>query len=124
MFELGVLEEFEAIHSLKGDFGPATCLHGHTYKVQVVVQGDRLDKSGALYDVSKVRENLKGVLGHLHFQNLDELEEFQGVNSTLENVCKYIYEKLAPSLREAPIQHLKVTLWESPSAFASYWEGF
>ena len=50
MFEIGIVEEFEAILSLDGDFGLATRLHGHTYKVQVVVQGDVLGETGVLYD--------------------------------------------------------------------------
>ena len=120
MFEVGVVEEFEAAHSLKGDFGPGTRLHGHTYKVQVVVQGHKLDESGVLCDISRIKESLQEIVGHLHYQNLDELEEFKDVNSTAENVCKHIYDRLTPALNRDQVQHVKVTVWESPSAFASY----
>jgi 6-pyruvoyltetrahydropterin/6-carboxytetrahydropterin synthase len=124
MFEIGILEEFEAILSLKGDFGPSTRLHGHTYKVKAVVEGDRLDEAGTLYDISQLKESLKQILSYLHYQNLNELEAFRDVNPTAENVCKYIYQRLAPVIRDDRIQGLEVTVWESPTAFASYRERF
>ena len=120
MYEIGVVEEFEAAHSLKGDFGAATRLHGHTYRVEVTVGGEGLDASGVLCDISRVKETLRAIVGRLHYQNLDELEELRGINTTAENLCKHIYDKLSPHLDRAQVQHLKVTLWESSSAFASY----
>ena len=119
MFEIGIVEEFEAVLSLEGDFGPATRLHGHTYKVQVVVQGDRLDETGVLYDISRLRDSMKEILSHLHYQNLNELDEFKDLNPTVESVSKYIYNRMALALR-GEVGGLKVTVWESPSAFDSY----
>lgn len=120
MFEVGVVEEFEAAHSLRGNFGPATRLHGHTYKVEAVVQGDRLDSSGVLCDISLVSGRLREIVECLHYRNLDELEEFKTINSTAENVCKHIYDRLAPVLNRDQVHCLRVTVWESSSAFASY----
>ena len=122
MFEIGIVEEFEAVLSLEGDFGPATRLHGHTYKVQVVIQGDVLDDTGVLYDISRLRDSLKEILSHLHYQNLNELDEFKDLNPTVENVCKYIYERMDLALGGG-VGGLKVTVWESPTAFSSYWRG-
>ncbi len=120
MFEIGIVEEFEAVLSLEGDFGLATRLHGHAYKVQVVVQGDTLDETGVLYDISKLRDGLKDILSHLHYQNLNELDEFRDLNPTVENVSKYIYERMDLALGGG-VGGLKVTVWESATAFSSYW---
>jgi 6-pyruvoyltetrahydropterin/6-carboxytetrahydropterin synthase len=119
MFEIGIIEEFEAVLSLKGDFGLATRLHGHAYKVQVVVHGDTLNETGVLYDISRLRDSLREILSHLHYQNLNELEEFRELNPTVENVCKYIYNRMALAIG-GEVGGLKVTVWESPTAFASY----
>ncbi|HZF58812.1 MAG TPA: 6-carboxytetrahydropterin synthase, partial [Rubrobacter sp.] len=40
MYEIYVAASFEAAHRLVGDFGPATRLHGHTYRLEVVVRGE------------------------------------------------------------------------------------
>lgn len=120
MYEIGVVEEFAAVLSLKGDFGLATRVHGHAYKVQVVIQGEALDESGVLYDIARLRDALREILSGLHYQNLNELEAFRDVNPTVEHVSRYIHDRMALALGDEA-GGLKVTVWESPSAHSSYW---
>jgi 6-pyruvoyltetrahydropterin/6-carboxytetrahydropterin synthase len=121
MYEIGVVDEFDAVLSLKGDFGPATRLHGHAYKVQVVIQGERLDETGVLYDIARLRDALREILSGLHYQNLNEMEAFRDCNPTVEIVSRYIYDRMALALGD-DAGGLKVTVWESPSAYSSYWK--
>jgi 6-pyruvoyltetrahydropterin/6-carboxytetrahydropterin synthase len=123
-FEIGITDEFESAHSLKGDFGPATRLHGHTYRVEVRAQAQDTDSSGTFYDISRLRTDLRSVLEPLHYRNLDEVTELVGTNTTAETLARYILKKLAPGLRAAGVEGLKVTVWESSSSFASYRESF
>ncbi len=125
MYKMGIEDEFEAIHFLKGDFGPETRLHGHRYRVQVTIEGKELDEFGMVFDISRLKEGLKEILNGLHYHNLNEVEGLKEVNPTVENVCKYIYEKLAHALSakgKGQTKGLEVTVWESPTAFASYRE--
>lgn len=124
MFEIGINDEFEAAHALKGDFGPATRLHGHTYRVEVRLEAGRLDSTGTFYDLGKLRADLKAVLGEMHYSNLDELDGLAGLNSTMEIVAHHIFKRMEPEVRKAGIASLKVTVWESSSVFASYRETF
>jgi len=122
MYKMGIEDGFEAIHFLKGDFGPETRLHGHRYRVRVTIEGEELDEFGMLFDISRLKASLKEILNGLHYHNLNEIEGLKDVNPTVENVCRYIYEKLAPALVSKRIRGLEVTVWESPTAFASYRE--
>ncbi len=125
MYKIGIEDEFEAIHFLKGEFGPETRLHGHRYRVQVTIEGEELDESGTLYDISRLKDGLKAILNGLHYHNLNEIAGLKEVNPTVENVCRYIHEKLAPALvskGNGQIKGLEVTVWESATAFASYRE--
>jgi len=122
MYKMGIEDGFEAIHFLKGDFGPETRLHGHRYRVRVTIEGEELDEFGMLFDISRLKASLKEILNGLHYHNLNEIEGLKEVNPTVENVCRYIYEKLAPALVSKRIRGLEVTVWESPTAFASYRE--
>jgi len=122
MYKMGIEDGFEAIHFLKGDFGPETRLHGHRYRVRVTIEGEELDEFGMLFDISRLKASLKEILNGLHYHNLNEIEGLKDVNPTVENVCRYIYEKLAPALVSKRIRGLEVTVWESPTAFASYHE--
>ena len=120
MFEVGIVGQFEAAHSLHGQFGQASRLHGHTYRVEVVVQGEELTASGVLYDISALQESLTSILEDLNYQNLNDVAAFQDINSTAENVSKYICDELAATITVGNVHSLKVTVWESPLAFASY----
>lgn len=123
-FEIGVSAEFEAAHSLSGNFGPATRLHGHTYKVEVRAQSTDIDSTGTFFDIGRLREELLLVLEQLHYRNLNEVEELAEMNTTAEAVARYILKKLEPAVRPGGVTGLKVTVWESPSSFASYRETF
>ena len=123
-FEIGITDEFEAAHSLSGDFGPATRLHGHTYRVEVRAEAREIDSTGTFYDIGRLRAELRSVLELLHYRNLNEVSEFAGTNTTAENVARYILKKLAPALRAGSVEGVRVTVWESSSSFASYRESF
>ena len=124
MFEIGVIDEFEAAHSLAGDFGPATMLHGHTYRVEVRVEAPEIDETGTFYDIGLLRRDLRAALDELHYRNLNEVAAFAGANTTAETVARFIFRRMEPPLRDGSATSLKVTVWESPSVFAAYKERF
>ncbi|MEK6303614.1 MAG: 6-carboxytetrahydropterin synthase [Acidobacteriota bacterium] len=123
-FEIGVSGEFEAAHSLSGDFGPATRLHGHTYKVEVRAEASEIDSTGTFFDIGRLQTELRSVLERLHYRNLNEVEELAAINTTAEAVARYILKKLEPAVRAGGVEGLRVTVWESSSSFASYRETF
>jgi 6-pyruvoyltetrahydropterin/6-carboxytetrahydropterin synthase len=123
-FEIGITAEFESAHSLTGDFGPATRLHGHTYRVEVRAEASEIDTTGTFYDIGRLRSDLNAVLEPLHYQNLNEVAELAGTNTTAEAVARYIFKKLAARMEKGKIEGLKVTVRESSSAFATYYESF
>jgi 6-pyruvoyltetrahydropterin/6-carboxytetrahydropterin synthase len=124
VFEIGVQDEFEAAHVLRGDFGDATRLHGHTYRVEVVVEGSSIGQSGVFYDLGRLRSDLRLIMSDLHYRDLNDVAGLNDVNTTAEVVARYIFGRMEPSLREAGVASLKVKVWESPSVFASYRESF
>jgi 6-pyruvoyltetrahydropterin/6-carboxytetrahydropterin synthase len=124
MFEIGINDEFEAAHSLSGDFGAATRLHGHTYKVEVRVEAREVDGTGTFYDIGRLRSELRSVLEPLHYRNLNDVIELAEMNTTAEIVARYIFNNLASTVRVTGVESLKVTVWESSSSFASYRESF
>ena len=119
MFEVGVVAQFEAAHRLVGDFGPATRLHGHTYRLEVVVRGDQLGADGTLYDIGRLRARVDELASSLHYRDLGEVPGLAGVNSTAEAVASYCWEQLAASLRGSELGSLLVRVWESPQVFAA-----
>jgi 6-pyruvoyltetrahydropterin/6-carboxytetrahydropterin synthase len=120
MFEVGVVAEFEAAHSLRGDFGPATRKHGHTYRVEATVHGARLRPDGTLLDISILQAALAVAIDGLHMRDLDDLEAFGNRNSTAEEVAAFLFALIAPEIASERLESLAVRVWESPRAFATY----
>ena len=120
MFEVGVVAQFEAAHRLRGEFGPATRRHGHTYRVEVAVRGPALHADGTLCDIGRLQQAVQDVVSRLHYRDLDELAAFEGRNSTAEVVAHYLFEQIAPRLGNQGLTALVARVWESPQAYASF----
>jgi 6-pyruvoyltetrahydropterin/6-carboxytetrahydropterin synthase len=119
MYEIHVAAQFEAAHRLTGDFGPATRTHGHTYRMEVIVRGERLSEEGTLYDIGELRSAVEDLASSLNYRDLDDVPGLSGVNTTAETVADYCWEKLAPPLRGQSLDSLTVRVWESPQVYAA-----
>lgn len=119
MYEIGVMAQFEAAHRLVGEFGPATRLHGHTYRLDAVVRGERLNATGALYDIGRLREGVDALAAALHYRDLGDVPGLAEVNTTAEEVAHYCWERLARDLRGQGLTSLMVRVWESPQVYAA-----
>jgi 6-pyruvoyltetrahydropterin/6-carboxytetrahydropterin synthase len=119
MYEIGVSAQFEAAHALTGDFGPATRLHGHTYRLEVIVRGERLDSDGVLYDIGKLRTVVDALAASLNYRNLDDVPDLAEMNTTAEALAQYCWGKLAPQLRGQGLTSLLIRVWESPQVYAA-----
>jgi 6-pyruvoyl-tetrahydropterin synthase len=129
MFRLTVRDHIMIAHSFEGEvFGPAQRLHGATFVVDLELARAELDADGIVADIGKVSELLKAVLAPLNYQNLDELPEFAGRNTTTEVLARAICERSRARIEAgalgteagAALAALKVTLRESHLAWASY----
>ena len=119
MYEVYVAARFEAAHRLVGDFGPATRMHGHTYRMEVIVRGKHLGDDGTLYDIGALGQTVEGLAGSMHYRDLNEVPGLEGVNTTAEAVASYCWDKLAELLRGQGLDSLTVRIWESPDAYAA-----
>jgi 6-pyruvoyltetrahydropterin/6-carboxytetrahydropterin synthase len=119
MYEIYVAAQFEAAHRLVGDFGPATRPHGHTYKIEVMVRGERLKDDGTLYDIGQLRPAVDRLAASLHYRDLNDVPDLAGVNTTAEAVAHYCWGRLAPPLRGQGLDSLMVRIWESPQVYAA-----
>ena len=121
MYSVGVSDHVMVAHSLRGEvFGPAQRLHGATYVVRAEVTAPDVDADGIVVDIGRLRTALREVLAPLEYRNLDELPELAGQNTTTEFLCRWIHGALAVHLGSPPDARLRVTLVESPTAWASY----
>jgi len=124
MFELRVEHSFSAGHALRGHPGKCANAHGHNYRVQVVVEGPRLNEIGLLMDFSDLKRALRAVCEPLDHGFLNDLPAFKEVNPSAENVARYIYEEvgrlLGQRLSAAGLRLIEAVVQETDTAWAVY----
>jgi 6-pyruvoyltetrahydropterin/6-carboxytetrahydropterin synthase len=122
MYELKIISKFSAAHQLREFKGKCEHLHGHNWKVEVYITGERVGEDGMLMDFGLIKKSATEVLNRLDHQFLNELEPFTSLNPSSENIARYIYESLAQEINNGNARVSKVTAWESDTASASYME--
>ena len=87
--------------------------------VEAYVRGDNLDKSNILIDYKVLKRELNAVLDLLDHKDINELPEFKGESPSSEMIASFIYWRL----KEKIVQLSKVSVWETQTSCASYFEG-
>jgi 6-pyruvoyltetrahydropterin/6-carboxytetrahydropterin synthase len=119
MFELKVVTHFAAAHQLTMVSKQCENLHGHNWKVEVIVMGKKLNQAGVLIDFGELKVHVKKIIKELDHKFLNELECVNGPPSS-ENIAVHIAENLQKSLADTNIRVGRVTTWESENAAATY----
>lgn len=122
MYEVVVESEFSAAHALKLYDGSWEPRHGHDWKVAVTVRSEALDSMGVVVDFEALKPNLKKVLAEFNETSFNEHPDFKGekLNPSTENMARVIYERLVRAFPVGQAKIVKVTVWETPDASASY----
>ncbi len=121
MFTLALSRDFRAYHHLiGGDWGAENDPHSHPYKLELRLEGEKLDRHGYLVDLLDVEKNLDNVLVRYREADLNELPEFAGLNPSLEHFVRILCSALFERLKSQNLQALSVQLWENENAWASY----
>jgi 6-pyruvoyltetrahydropterin/6-carboxytetrahydropterin synthase len=121
MFEVAIEHTFAAGHALRNYKGKCENVHGHNYRVQVVVRGEKLDKSGMLADFVELKRLLRAISEPLDHVFLNDLDPFTELNPSAENIAWYICEKMQQSLTlENAVEVAEVKVWETDIQSATY----
>ncbi len=118
MYSIKIEGNFSSAHNLRGYRGKCEELHGHNWKIEVVVSKNTLDKAGMVLDFKHLKRKLNLVLEKLDHKYLNNIAYFKRVNPTSENIAKYIYDNL-----KRPVAGISsVAVWENTASSATYEE--
>ena len=121
MFEVTIEETFAAGHALRNYRGKCENVHGHNYRCQVSIQGEKLDGIGLLVDFVELKRVVHGVLDRMDHQWLNEFPPFDAINPSAENMAKFIYDEVSGGLQTKDgVRVASVRLWETDTASATY----
>jgi 6-pyruvoyltetrahydropterin/6-carboxytetrahydropterin synthase len=122
MFEVAVEQTFAAGHALRNYKGKCENIHGHNWKVRVVIEGERLDETGLLVDFIDVKNAMGQVIERLDHQFLNDVPPFDVLNPSAENIAEYFYKQISEGLANTPVpvRVSEVKIWETDIQAATY----
>lgn len=122
IYEIYVKDHFSAAHALRGYDGNCARMHGHNWIIEAYIQCTKLNQLGIAIDFRDVRSTLKTILEKFDHTDLNQLDEFESVNATSENLAKFIYKELETHFKTEHSNVSKVKVLESPGCGSTYWE--
>lgn len=140
---------WDMAHMLEGHLGLCKNVHGHTYKMHVTVQSRDEENDvivtgpsfGMVCDFKDLKnivmEHIVDPLDHAFMYNINSVDAVEKkiayvlveagrktvpvyYRPTAENMAKNFYEQLDKLFEEQPFKLVEVSLWETPTSFATY----
>jgi 6-pyruvoyltetrahydropterin/6-carboxytetrahydropterin synthase len=115
-FEITTTREFSAAHQLRLYDGSLEPLHGHNWRVKVIVSADKLDAIGVVMDFHELERLVDAIITPLHNRHLNDLPAFETLNPSAENVAWHIGQ----SLKLSAARLVSVEVWETTNNSAVY----
>ena len=120
MYELAIQTSFAAAHRLEHYAGQCEALHGHNWRVEVVVRAAELNSVGIAVDFAELKQATREILSCLDHTLLNELPQFSSCNPSSENIARWLYDQIDLYFADRAVSVTRITVWESDAAWASY----
>jgi 6-pyruvoyltetrahydropterin/6-carboxytetrahydropterin synthase len=121
MYTVSVQAHYDSAHFLRNYKGKCERLHGHRYIVEVALQTPRLNEAGIACDFVDLKRHLRELADALDHRNLNDLPQFENVETSAENQARYFYEALRQRLPGDLAEGLLYArVWETPTQWAQY----
>ena len=103
---------FEAAQTLPSAPPGHKCrlMHGHSFKVEISVEGEVDPAIGWVYDHARISGAMKPLIDRLDHSYLNEVEGLE--NPTIENMAAWLWKKLSPQLPGL----CEIVIYETPTA--------
>ena len=135
MYQIRIEFTFDSGHRLLNYDGKCAYPHGHTYRAEIFLGSNKLNRLGLVYDFTDLKDRIKTwtddnwdhaflvnsqdqeLIEGLNSTELVRLYKFQDENPSCEVMSRKLYETTTELCGVAPS---KVRLWESANQFAEY----
>ncbi|MDD5760184.1 MAG: 6-carboxytetrahydropterin synthase QueD [Desulfobulbaceae bacterium] len=120
MFDVYIKTHFSAGHHLRNYPGNCERPHGHNWNVTVTVRATELDELGMGVDFRTVKQAVSTVMDELDHCDLNHHPAFLDQNPSSENLARYIFEQLSPTLKSDRYQVYSVMVGETENTGVIY----
>jgi 6-pyruvoyltetrahydropterin/6-carboxytetrahydropterin synthase len=119
-YRVTVSARFEAAHNLIEYAGGPEPLHGHSYRVEAVLETEKLQRYDLAVDFPQAKRALEEVAKELDYTYINEHPAFVGRNTSAENLARFFAEKLEASRDLGWARVVLIIVWEGPDNRATY----
>jgi 6-pyruvoyltetrahydropterin/6-carboxytetrahydropterin synthase len=103
---------FDAAHNLIHYHGKCEALHGHTYRLAVVLEGIP-DEEGMILDFCVLSQIVKDrVVSRLDHSYINDILE----QPTAENIADWVWEQIAEEVARPNCRLFSLEVWETPAS--------
>lgn len=121
VYTVSVQAHYDSAHFLAHYKGKCERLHGHRYVVEVAARTAELDEAGIAFDFVDLKRELRALADALDHKLLNELPQFEDVDTSAENQARWFYDELKRRLPPAAAAGLLYArVWETPTQWAQY----
>ncbi len=120
MFEICRDKVFSASHQLRGYEGKCERLHGHNWRVRVCLRTEKLDDCGMVLDFHDLDALIAEAIKPFDHQHINEVEPFDELNPSAENLAKVIGDSVAGRLPSPRLTLVSCEVWENDLSRARY----
>ncbi len=120
MYEISVVTDFSAAHSLRGYDGKCANVHGHNWRVRVTVRADKTGADGIAIDFKDLKRLTNEVLNRLDHTYINDVAPFDRINPTSENIARWVYEQLEPELTSSQVKLVRVDVQENETSRVTF----
>ncbi len=121
MYRLSVSTDFVAQHFLTvPDPGPEGEVHSHHYELAVECEGPELNEYGYLLDIDDLTDALDAIEDRYRDELLNDREEFEGLNPSVEHFARIVADRLADDLDMPEVETLAVRIHEDDVAWTAH----
>ena len=120
MYELKTVTHFAAAHQLTMVGAKCENMHGHNWKIEVYVSGEKTDAAGVLVDFGVIKKHVREIMSMLDHKYLNDLDYFRHNQPSSENIAYFVATELQKRVDNKVVNVSRVTAWESEDACATY----
>jgi 6-pyruvoyltetrahydropterin/6-carboxytetrahydropterin synthase len=117
-YTLRVVARFEAAHHLTAYRGAPEPSHGHSWRVEAVLETAELGPEGMAWDFVEVQGALRELAARLDHRDINTVPPFDRESPTTERIAAWFFDGLRAGLPAAPLA--EITLWEGPDCSATF----
>jgi 6-pyruvoyltetrahydropterin/6-carboxytetrahydropterin synthase len=118
IYTLRVIARFEAAHHLISYRGAPEPSHGHSWRVEAVLETAELGAEGMAWDFVEVQGALRGLAARLDHRDINTVPPFDRESPTTERIAAWFFDGLKAGLPAVPLA--EITLWEGPDCSATF----